>query len=169
MKITGYKLREAIKMHELRRNTWAGQFDDSLRKFKDEEKTHPNTIVKNFLRQEEIVAKLQSVQARYNLTIVVEVLGEKMTLCEAVKRVGGAGRAEGLWRSAAGGKKDRYSYNRDDERDPTKERAKAQMNIIDITREAQAAAKFAGALRNAIATANAQEIEVTDLDASLFE
>jgi len=169
MKITGYRLREAIKMHELRRNTWAGQFTDSLVKFKDDDKTHPQVIARNFLTEEEAVAKLQAAQAKYNLAVVVNILGQQMSLCEAVKRVGGAGRVEGLWRAAAGGKKDRYGYRNEDERDPTKERARAQMTINEITKEAHVAAKFAGALRSAIATANTQELEIEDLNAALFE
>lgn len=169
MKITGYRLREAIKMHELRRNTWAGQFTDSLIKFKDDDKTHPQVISKNFLAEEEAVARLQAVQARYNLAIMVSILGQKMSLCEAVKRVGGAGRVEGMWRQAAGGKKERYGYGNDNERDPSKERAQPQMTINEITKEAHLASKFAGALRSAIATANTQELEIEDLDASLFE
>ncbi len=108
-------------------------------------------------------------QAHYNLTVMVTVLSQKMSLCEAVKRVGGAGRVEGLWRAAAGGKKERYGYGNDNERDPSKERAHAQMTMTEITKEAQSASKFAGALRSAIATANTQEIEVENLDASLFE
>ncbi len=169
MKITGYRLREAIKMHELRRNTWAGQFTDSLVKFKDDDKAHPLAIAKNFHAEEEAVAKLQAVQAHYNLTVMVSILGQKMSLCEAVKRVGGAGRVEGMWRAAAGGKKERYGYGNDNERDPSKERAHAQMTMTEITKEAQTASKFAGALRSAIATANTQEVEVENLDASLFE
>jgi hypothetical protein len=169
MRITGYRLREAIKMHELRRNTWAGQFENSLRKFSDEDKTHPSVVAQNFLTEERAVAKLQAAQARYNLVVTVTVLGERMTLCEAVKRVGGAGRVEGLWRAAAGGKKDPYGYRQEDERDPTKERARQQMSIGEITKEAQAASKYAGSVRSAIATANTQEVEIEDLDAALFE
>ena len=170
MKITGYRLREAIKMHEIRRNTSAAQFDLSLRVFKGEETLHPQVIAKNFLTAEQSIARLQEAQARYNLAVSVVVLNETMTLCEAVKRTGGANRLEALWREAAGGKKDRYhGLGREEERDPTKERARATMTIADITKEAQAASKFAGALRGAIATANTQEVEVQDLDAALFE
>jgi len=169
MKITGYKLREAIKQQELRRDTAASMFDDSLKVFPDETKTAPQDVVKAFLDAETAVARLQTAQMRFNLAVSVDVLGEKMTLAEAIKRVGGQGRAEKMWRSAAGGKRrERYGYD-DDELDPTKVRAKPTITPDTAVKLASSAGRVAGAFRAAIATANAQEIEIENLLPELFE
>jgi hypothetical protein len=45
MRVTGYMLREAIKQHELRRDTAASAFDGSLKVFPGETKEAPGLIV----------------------------------------------------------------------------------------------------------------------------
>jgi hypothetical protein len=178
MKITGYALREAIKQHELRRDTAASGFDGSLKAFPGDEKMKPQEIVQVFLTAEEAIAKLQVAQMRYNLAVTVEVAGaghyvgdkETMTLAEAIKRVGGMGRSEKMWRSAAGPKKDRYgSYASEDEIDPTRVRAKPTMTTSEAVKLATVAGKRAGGFRAAIATANATPVEIEDLSPALFE
>jgi hypothetical protein len=168
MKTTGYALREAIKQHELRKDTAAGAFDGSLKMWPGENKEPPTTIVDTFLRAEAAIAKLQTVQAKYNLTVQVEFDGRKMPLSEAIKLIGGIARVEKMWRSVAAPKKDRYGYDRD-ERQAGVTVAVATMTSSEAVKLAQAAAKRAGALRATIATANAQEVEIENLDLSLFE
>jgi hypothetical protein len=174
MKVTGYMLREAIKQHELRRDTAASAFDGSLKKFPGEEKEAPGTLVEKFLAAEEAIAKLQTAQMRYNLAVIIELpaftgLTAKLTLAEAIKTVGGRGRAEKMWRSAANpNKKDRYGYH-DDEMDPTRVRAVATIKPSEAMAQATQAGKRAGSLRAAIATANAKEVEIEDLSPALFE
>jgi len=179
MKTTGYALREAIKQHELRRDTAARAFQGSLKAFPGEDKETPVQVVDAFLKAEQSIAKLQTAQARYNLTVRVEVaglghyLGDKttITLSEAIKSIGGIARAEKMWRSAAGPKPDRYGGYRDneDELDPTKVRSKATITASKAVELASLVAKRAGSLRAAIATANAREVEIEDLDPTLFE
>lgn len=170
MKTTGYALREALKQHELLRDTASRAFDGSLKKFDDEEKETSQSVVEQFLIAERAIAKLQVAQMRFNLAVQVDVLGEKMSLGEAIKRVGGEGRAEKMWRSATGPKNDRYSYGSNaDERDPSKIVAKPTITAGEATKLASAAAKRAGAFRAAIATGNAREVEIEDLDSTLFE
>jgi hypothetical protein len=170
MKTTGYALREAIKQFELRRDTAARSFDGSLRKFPDEDKEAPQKIVEQFLKAEGAIVSLQVAQARYNLAVGVEANGEKMSLEEAVKRIGGYARAEKMWRTAAGPKPDRYNtYRNDDERDPTKLVSRITVTPSEAVKLASAAAKRAGALRAAIATGNAREVEIENLDPALFE
>lgn len=170
MKITGYAIREAIKQHDLRRDTALRAFDGSLRKFPDEEKDTPQKVMEHFLASEHAIAKLQTLQTQYNLKVTVEVLTEKLSLEEAIKRIGGDARAEKMWRSATGPKTDRYAgYSNNDERDPTKVFAKTTVTPSEATKLASAAAKRAGAFRAAIATGNAREIEFENLDAALFE
>jgi hypothetical protein len=166
MKITGYKLKEMIKRAEMVRDTVASLFSASLFKFEDETKDSPQKVVEKFQKADLALAQLQTIQARYNLTVEVDVLGEKMTLMEAVKRVGGAGRVEKMWRSASGEKRDRYSSYRDENmtRDKNEIRATATLNKSQALELAQEAAKVAGALRAAIAEGNSREVE---LDVSL--
>ena len=171
MKITGYMLRESIKQHELRRDTAARAFPGTLNKFPNEEKETPHQAVKTFLEAEDAIVRLQVAQSLYNLAVKVEANGEKMTLEEAIKRIGGYARAEKMWRSAAGPKNDRYSSygNNDRERDHTKVFAKETVTSTEAVKFATAAAKKAGALRAAIATGNASSVEMEDLDPTLFE
>jgi len=165
MKITGYKLKETIKRAEMVRDTVASHFNGSLHKFEGDEKDGPQDVVQKFRKADLALAKVQTIQAQYNLAVEVEVLGEKMTLMEAVKRVGGAGRVEKMWRSASGEKRDRYSYRDDDiTRDKDQIRAQPTINKSQALELAQEAAKLAGALRAAIADGNSVAVE---LDVSL--
>jgi len=159
-KVTGYQLRETIRKWTLRRDTAAGQFSDSLEKFKDEIKTDPRELVKIFLQAETAISILQTAQARYNLQTEVEVQGKVWTLAEAVKLVGGAGRIEKMWRSVAkGGAKNRYSYSEDVRRDGEEHRV-ATITPDEALELATTAARYAGDLRSAIAAANATEVDL---------
>lgn len=165
MKITGYKLKELVKRTEMVRDAVASLFDGSLHRFADEkDKDTPQNVVERFRKADLALAQVQTIQARYNLAVTVEVLGEKMALMEAVKRVGGAGRIEKMWRSASGEKKDRYGYRDDLTRDKDSIRAERTLTQGQALELAQEAAKVAGALRAAIAEGNSVEVE---LDVSL--
>jgi len=157
--ITGYLLREAIRRWELRRDTASNQFEDSLTKFPGETKPDPNGLSAQFAHAEDVIAKLQTAQNRYNLAIEVEVLNGTMTLAEAVKRLGGAGRLEKMWRTAAGGsnKKDRYGYQ-SDTRQAGEIRAEKTVSVQVAMDNANRAAVFAGAIRAAIATGNGTQM-----------
>lgn len=169
MKITGWLLREAIKSHELRRDTAARAFNGTLRKFDDEVKQAPTEVVAEFLAREASIAALQVAQAQYNLKVRVNHDGRNITLCEAVKLIGGLGRAEKMYRSATGDKPDRYSIRDDNVRDPNQVRAKETIAPAEAARLASIQAKSAGRLRAAIATGNGTEIEIENLDPALFE
>lgn len=169
MKTTGYRLRETIRMWELRRKMAGDNFDKSLHAFEGEDRESPQEVVIHFKHADEAVANLQTAQAMYNLSVKVNVLGENMTLCEAVKRVGGAGRIEKLWRTAATDKKDRYAYDRDLVRSTDEVRARRTITLKDAGDLAANAAKWAGALRAAIAVANSTEVDVEGLNPELFE
>jgi hypothetical protein len=169
MKTTGYALREAVKLQELRRDTAARAFTGSLKAFPGEGKEAPQSVVEGFLKAESAIAKLQTAQARYNLTVTVTVEGQSITLSEAIKSIGGVARAEKMWRSAAGPKPDRYASFNEDEIDPSKVRAKATIAPMEAVKLAAVLAKRAGALRAAIATGNTRELEIENLDPSLFE
>ena len=169
MKVTGYKLREAIKEQELRRDTAARAFDGSLKKFAGEDKETPQAITDAFLAAETKVARLQTVQMRYNLAVEVSVGSDRMTLAEAIKRVGGTARVEKMWRSVAGPKPDRYAMRGDDSRDDDKIYAAPTVTTKEAMKAASAAAKRAGEYRAAIATGNATAVDFENLDPALFE
>ena len=170
MKITGYALREAIKRHELRRETAAGQFDGSKHAFEDEKKDSLQKVMEAFLTAETAVAKLQTAQMRYNLAVTIDVAGfGSMTLAEAIKVIGGLGRGAKMWKSVAAPKRDRYASEPSRERDPGRIFAKAQISTSDAVKLASEADKRCGALRAAIAVGNAREVDVEGLDGSLFE
>ncbi|OHD20990.1 MAG: hypothetical protein A2Y38_09465 [Spirochaetes bacterium GWB1_59_5] len=169
MKTTGYKLQHALRELHHRRDMAASQFDDGLHQFEDDGKETPTEAFKVFSATEAQIAKLEVAQARYNLGQRVTVQGESMTLAEAVKRVGGAGRMEKMWRSIAAPKKDRYGYDHDLVRDASQERAKRTVSYKEAGDFAQKASRFASALREAIQVANSAEVEIEDLTPALFE
>ena len=170
MKVTGYTLREAIKRWELRRDTAATQFTKALNKFDGEIKASPDDVMKDFNRAEDALSSLQTAQAAYNLANRVQVQAKVMTLGEAVKRIGGAGRAEKMWRVAAAGKKDRYGSNdAETVRNKDEIRAIAVVSTNHAMTCAHEAAKFASALREAIGVGNAQALEIESLFPALFE
>lgn len=175
MKVSGYQLREAIKQHELRRDVASKTYNSSLKAFKDEDKQSPQVIVTEFLEAERAIAELQTAQMRYNLTVEVEFPydspeqrnGVRAPLGFFIKLVGSLARAEKMYRSAATGKEDRYSL-RDDVRNANEETAKPTISPSQAVEQAAVYAKKAGQVRAAIATANATEIEIKDLNPSLF-
>jgi hypothetical protein len=170
MQVTGYTLREAIRRQQLRRDTIAAQFSDTLHVFEGEEKQSPDEIATALMKAEKAVAGLQAAQDEYNLHVKVtgKIIGE-MTLCAAVKLVGGTGRLEKMWRTAAAPKQDRYGVERDIVRNKDEVRARSAMNVRDLTDRAAKAASYAGALRAAIAEANSTKIDIEGLDGGLFE
>ncbi len=170
MQVTGYQIREALRRWNLRRDAESALFEDSLRRFPDDEKPAPKTVIENFTAADRAIALLQVAQDRYNLAVTIEVKWgdgrgvngiDTMTLAEAVKLVGGAGRVEKMWRSAANPQKDRYA-SREEVRNPDEVRAKPVMKTGDILVEADKSARYAGALRQAIALANGREIDLSD-------
>lgn len=169
MQITGYKLQHAIRESEHMKNLAASQWDGSLHAFADEEKAGPLKVMIEYRAQEERLCALQVAQSRYNLAIEVDILGTKMSLCRAIKLVGGAGRAEKMWRSAASGeKKDRYSIRSELTRSKDEERAKPTISREDASAQAKTSARYAASLREAIQVGNATAVEI-EMDASLFE
>ena len=170
MKTTGYGLREAIKQWDLRKEAAEGAFSPSLKAFPGETKD-PRGVIQAFDAAELAVARLQTAQMRYNLAVIVEVQGEKLTLAEAIKRVGSAGRIEKMWTGSIGdGKRNPYS-DPEDTRDSTSTIIRSERTITsqEAVKLTAVAGKRASALRAAISVANGREVEIEDLDPALFE
>lgn len=163
MRVTGYKLREAIKQHELRKDALERVLEGALKVFPGEEKPHPREVIGQIAEAERFIALLQTAQVRYNLAVEAE--GQPLSL--AIKMLGGLARTEKLWRKAAGEKKDRYGYSAD-ERDPTKQYAFNVVTPDESMRESLAAAKQTSELRASIASANAVELDVPGLEPQHF-
>lgn len=167
MKVTGYRLREALRRWQLRRDTAAGQFPKALTAFPGEDKPEPRGIADKVLQAEIMIATLQGAQTRYNLAVRVSIGGTEHTLLDCVKRIGGFGRIEKMWRGAAALKEDRYSYG-DLTRQAGTVVAERTITVDDAATKAQSVAALLGEYREAIAVGNAREIELEDLDPALF-
>ena len=168
MNVTGYKLQHRLKELDHTLNIAASQFDNGKFKFVDEDKPTAKEAFDRFEQAEKDIARLQVAQARYNLSVIVEVQDQDMTLAEAVKRVGGAGRMEKMWRGVASPQRDRYSLDDGRTRNKDEERSEPTVTAAEATTYAQKASKLASALREAIAVANATERDI-ELDSALFE
>lgn len=169
MQVTGYMLREAVRIQTLRRDTAAGQFNDSLKKFPDEKKATPDEVIKRVREAEESISALQVAQSRYNLAVRVELPnGRRATLLECIKRIGGLGRIEKTWRSAAK-VKERGLFDDDRTREPGVVVQERQLSVDDASVRTEQVNRELGALRILIAAGNAQKVDIEDLDASLFE
>lgn len=168
MKVTGYQLREAIKMQSARRDFAASNFADSLKAFPGETKLAPIDVMESLIGYERAIALLQVAQMRYNLAVRIEGQPSFTTLAQAIKLIGGVARAEKMWRGAATPKKaDRYSIRSDDERNKDTIIATPTVSRATAHEKATALAAYSAKLREAIATANAIAVEL-DLDAGLL-
>jgi hypothetical protein len=169
MNVTGYQLKEAIRRWELRRDGARQQFADTLWRFEGETKPSPDEVMKLYKDAETAIAVLQTAQAEYNLGVKVDVQGHTVALAGAIKRLGGAQRAEKMWSEATASKNSRYYYDRDPRTKKTdEERAQAVLPLDQLLDRAAKAASFTGALRAAIAEGNSKEVEIAELDAALL-
>lgn len=171
MKMTGFKL--AFRLRELQelREMVASQFNESLFQFADETaaRPHPRGLMETFQECERKIAVLQVVQARYNLSVTVDVAGQPMTLHEAVKRVGGAGRITRMWKTAATSEGVARYQVRTLSRDKDDEHAVRLVPVQECMDHSLHANRQANALRQAIQLGNAVELEMDDLAPELFE
>jgi hypothetical protein len=169
MKVTGVKLREALKTHELRRDVLAEEFQKSLTKFPAEEKRKPPDVMYDYETAEMAIAVLQQAQIRYNEQSTVKFAGGDISLSYAIKLLGGLNRVEALWRKTVVKPKDRYGGGYEDvQRNKDTEYAVPVMDVPARTERAVKAAARANALRAAVGYANNQEIEV-EIDPELLK
>jgi len=165
MKVTGFLLRGAIKRWELRRETMRGLFAGSIHIYGDQEKETPMAISEKIREAEFAIAGIQMIQSGYNLRVKVRVGDEDMSLCEAVKRIGGASRLEKMWKDVVIERDDRYDRT---SRNSDLEYAKRAISEKDALDEAMRVSDYAAGLRAAVAVANAAVLEF-DVSPNLFE
>ncbi len=174
MELTGYMLKEAIKMSGLELDAIRSGFDDSLFAFAGDEKQDPVEIAKQTEKLEAQVANLQTAQAEYNLNVTVNVKGIEgtsadMSLGAAIRLVGGMGRLAKMWRTAARGKiRDRWDRQRVETRSKDMDVAQPTVSKSDALAQAKNYERFASGLRNAIAVGNTTKLDIAWIDASLF-
>lgn len=172
MKVTGYKIREAIARNKLRRETAASHFADTLHVFPGEQKQSPDEVGEAILTAELRIAKLQVIQTHFNLLTEVTVTGYGLVpIAFCVKAIGGLERLEKLWRGGAIKKKDRFIYSAGNPllRDEKQVAAVVIVQPKEAARRAEALQIKIASLREAVGVANGRELEFPDLDASLFE
>lgn len=169
MKVTGYKIQHKLKELEQLKEVAAQQFNDNIMQFESQnEKMELPEVFASYTTIEKKIAKLQGAQCQYNLAVNVNVLGEDMSLLEAVKLVGGAGRSEKMWKDVVKGNRTRHHGYGEQTRSKDQEYAVRSVSINDAVGFAQQSTKIAGALREAIQVGNATEVEL-DLDETLFQ
>lgn len=170
MKITGYQLREAIRAWELKKSAAEQLVPISLTYFKGEPVPDPKSLIEQIADAEQKIAQLETVQTAYNLSVMVTVLEKKMTLTEAIKAVGGAGRVEKLWRMAVKGDNQRdrgYGYQ-ENRKEKDTEIAQRAITVEAAMKSAHEAAKYAGAVRASIAQGNNEERDIKELDRGML-
>lgn len=165
MKVNGYRLQHALRELEHAREVAASQFSENMMQFKSAiDNIDIRDAFARFTTLEKKIAETQTAQTQYNLNVTVNVLGKDMPLLQAVKLVGGAGRAEKMWRDVVkGNKRDRFSYGQDHRQKDT-EYAVRSVEPAEAMKHAQQAARIASALREAIQVGNSTEVEVEGLD-----
>ena len=169
MEVTGYQLREALKMASLELETVKTQFDESLYAFADEKKESPEDISTRIEELETKVATLQAAQEFYNQRVTVDVAGKEMLLAVAIKLVGGAGRVAKMWKHAAkGAVRDRWSRHQSVIRKTDEEMAKPTIDKADALKLAVQREHYAASLRSAIAYGNTTKVAVDFVDESLL-
>ena len=171
MKINGYKLREALKFWNAKREATLSLFEGSLTKFKDENKKTPDEVISDFLEAEGAIVSLQTEQMRYNLAVTVRVHNNEMTLASAIKKLGGVGRVEKIWKAASKPVvKGRYGHIENKVityKEKDTEYAERVVSFESALERAAVAGREAAVYREAVSIGNSKEIE-TDLSPKLF-
>lgn len=172
MNVTGYTLREAIKIKNIELSSLASQFTESLQYFEPEEKPNPVDIANKIVKLESDLSLLQTFQSWYNLNVTVELEGNIIPLETAVKLVGGLSRLASYWRKAAQGSEivmSRFSRNQNtrSKDDLIAKPSITKSEALSLTKEAE---KRCSSLRSKIAMANSNEktLPFENIDSGLF-
>lgn len=169
MNVTGYELKEALKLRTIELQAVQSLFDESLYKFENEDKLTPTEVVDKIVELESQIASLQTAQSYYNLQVQVDVPGRRELLEKVIKLVGGAGRVSKMWRTASKGRtRDRWDRSQTVTRRTDEVMAEPTVKKMDALDKAKDAEKFASALRSAIAIGNTSIVGIDWIDESLF-
>jgi hypothetical protein len=169
MRVTGYLLMDRIETLQEQAKTLDSQFKSALFQFETEteEKPDPRLLMRSYQECQEKLALLQEAQAEYNLRVKVTVLFESMSLQRAVKLIGSASYIKNQWKSAAQDEGQNHFYGMPRQRDRDSEYAARMVGRQECLQLAEAASKMAAALKQAIRSGNATEIDL-EIDARAF-
>lgn len=168
--ITGNRILDALDFLKERVKNLDAQFKASLYRFEDDEgKRDPREIVQEFEDVQARIARLMEAQAAYNLRVEVEVAGERMTLQRVLQLIGGANKVKAYWSSAATPDDQTFAFhiNTQRQRDKEHEYARRVVSLDEAQERADSATRRALALKQAIRSGNAHEIEL-DVSPDLF-
>ena len=171
MEVSGYLLKTGIETATRRRTGLTSMFTDSVMVFPSEmgSKEKPEEISRKLDAIEQDLVALQCAQDRYNATVMVDNMGQKMTLSQAIKTVGGISRMEKLWEAAGTPKEDRYGSYASAERSTEGKEYKTYVVIPqDSMKRSEEYSKRRSALSRAIAEANGTKISM-EVPAHLFD
>jgi hypothetical protein len=163
MRITGYMLMDRMEVLQEQARTLESQFKTALFRFPNEEveKPDPRLLLNAYQECQEKLAILQEAQAAYNLQVQVTVQGETMTLQRAVKLIGSAAHIKNQWKTAAQDEEyNRFYGNALRQRDKDAEYAVRVVSVEECLRLAEAASLQATALKQALRSGNAVEVEL---------
>ncbi|MCC7492247.1 MAG: hypothetical protein IT204_07885 [Fimbriimonadaceae bacterium] len=173
MAVTGYQLRRILKDLERQRSLLQSQWQDSLYAFAADERPLPEAVLTDFYTVERRIAALQAAQMQYNQLVQATVRfvegDETMPLGQAVKLVGGADRLVGMLEKAAKSDNEAGYYGlQARSRSLEEEHQERRLPLGRAGELLRAAADRAAALRQAIAVANDQPVELPSLDPTLL-
>lgn len=159
MYVNGYALRAALSEAKLRLDAQAKTFKDSLMAFPDEVKPDPVATEREISKLEWLISEIEVAQLGYNTSVSILLAWpgnapKTVTLAQAVKLMGPAGRLAKLWREAASPTQDRYSY-RETTRDKDAIVAHSTVGRAQAVELNSQRSKSLAALRAAIAAGNA--------------
>jgi len=160
MKLTGYGIQTALRNWKSQRDLLQALFSDSLKVFPDEKKEHPKELNWKIMAAEDAIAQLQNVQIVYNQKVHTGVEGCSLML--AIRMLGGFVRSEQRWKSEVVKKED-YGF-RSDVRSADEVRSVPQMSTQEIGEELKKTSSKVTLFRQAIAEANATEVEFNDYE-----
>ena len=165
IEVTGYMIRTGIETATRHRDGLVSLFKNSTKKFSGEEKDDLKAISKNLEQAELNLVELQVIQDLYNQAVVVNnpsFGGDRFTLSQAIKMVGGLSRMEKIWKDA-GETTDRI-YGRHDQRVEGTEYATLAVPVKESTAISESFSKRKSTLSRLISEANGTKInmQVTD-------
>lgn len=161
MKVTGYKLQQAIRACNLQIEVLNSQRQQSVFAFEGESREDVPQIQERLEQEENRLVKLQELQAQYNLVNKVNYEGKNVSLLYLVKGLGAVARAEKFFRSVMSAGAEHTSWDRYDLRRNADEQV-ASKTITDqdamklCTRYGARSAK----IRELIQVANSRECEL---------
>lgn len=175
MKINGYKLREAIKAWETRKELAEQALNNALFVFPGDDATHlennPVMYWEQLAEAEQAIVRLQTSQAQYNLKVSVQIGEYYAPLAYAIKYIGAIQRFVKLWKAMLQKgtiPEDRYSRQHAWIRKEDEVHANKTLSDEECRAHVLRYRKQENELRARIATANAEEVELEGLDENLF-